>query len=197
MLATVVAFMVNMDWLIFLSQLPVNPSSLRVNVWRKLRASGALGLQNGVWLLPDQPEQVEFLKDLLTAIQNQGASGQIFRVAPLTESIEADIIARTRQDREEEYAELLEGTENFLAEIEKETRNQKFTFPELEEIEQDLQRLTTWLEKIQRRDFTGCQKGGEAVKALEACRSSFETFSAEVYVRQAGANGSDMDSNDQ
>ena len=34
-----------MKWLLFLSQLPANPSRLRVAVWRKLRAEGALGLQ--------------------------------------------------------------------------------------------------------------------------------------------------------
>ena len=57
-----------MEWLLFLSQLPAHPSSLRVNVWRKLRASGALGLQNGVWVLPDQPEQAKFLENLLDSI---------------------------------------------------------------------------------------------------------------------------------
>ena len=67
-----------MNWLLFLSQLPANPSSLRVNVWRKLRAAGALGLQNGVWLLPDNPENAAFLQDLLKMVQSQNAGGQIF-----------------------------------------------------------------------------------------------------------------------
>jgi len=53
-----------MDWILFLSQLPTNPSSLRVTVWRKMRANGALGLQNGVWMLPDRSEQIHFLQDL-------------------------------------------------------------------------------------------------------------------------------------
>jgi hypothetical protein len=178
-----------MDWLLFLSQLPTHPSSLRVNVWRKLRAAGALGLQNGVWVLPNSPEQVKFLQDLLETIQSQGASGQILTAAPLNRAIEQDILARFRADREEEYTEFLERSQDFLAEIQKETEKQKFIFAELEENEQDLQRLENWLAKIRRRDFTGGEKAQQAAAAFESCRRAFEVFSSEIYHRQAnGAN---------
>lgn len=177
-----------MNWLIFLSQLPANPSSLRVNVWRRLRAAGALGLQNGVWLLPDRPEQVRFLEDLLASIQGQGASGQIFTVAPLNSAVEQDLLARFRADREEEYAEFAERSREFLAEIEKESAKQKYTFAELEENEQDLARLAGWLEKIQKRDFTGGEAAALAAQLLQACRSAFEIFSGEVCSRQADAS---------
>ncbi len=180
-----------MDWLLFLSQLPTHPSSLRVNVWRKLRAAGALGLQNGVWVLPHHPEQVQFLEELLDTIQSQGASGQIFTVSALTEAIEQDILARFCADREEEYVEFLERRLEFLAEIEKESKKQKYTFAELEENEQDLQRLSNWLEKIQKRDFVGGEKAQEASKALEECCTAFEVFSTEVYNRQASGNAPD------
>lgn len=182
-----------MNWLLFLSQLPTHPSSLRVNVWRKLRAAGALGLQNGVWILPDQPEHVSFLEGLLKTVQDQGASGQIFTVAPLGEAIEQDILARFKMDRDEEYAEFNERSLEFLAEIEKETGKQKFTFAELEENEQDLQRLATWLEKIQKRDFTGGDLALKASSALETCRSSFEIFSNKVYRRQTDGSSPDQE----
>ncbi len=174
-----------MNWLIFLSQLPSQPSSLRVNVWRKLRAAGALGLQNGVWVLPDQPERIQFLRGLLETIQSQGASGQIFSVNPLDAAVEQDLLGRFSADRDEEYAEFLERGQDFLAEIEKETGKGKFTFAELEENEQDLQRLTTWLEKIQKRDFTGTQKAIQSAALIEKCQAALASFSAEIYNRQA------------
>jgi hypothetical protein len=183
-----------MKWLLFLSQVPSTPSSLRVNVWRKLRAAGALGLQNGVWILPDAPEQVAFLEDLLAAIQDQGASGQIFNISAATPGTEDDLLARFRADREEEYAEFHERSQDVLAEIEKETRKEKFTFAELEEIEEDLQRLSAWLDKIQKRDFLRGESAQNAAKALEACRAAFEGFSNEVYRRQAPETTSREDS---
>lgn len=174
-----------MEWLLFISQLPASPSSLRVNVWRKLRAAGAMGLQNGVWLLPNAAEQARFLDELLQWVKNQGAGGQVFTVAPLNESVQQDILARFQADRDEEYAELHERCVEFLAEIDKETGKQKFTFAELEENEQDLLRLQGWLEKIQKRDFTGGEAARQAGEDLEHCRLALEAFSAEVYRRQA------------
>lgn len=172
-----------MEWLLFFSQLPSNPSSLRVNVWRKLRAAGALGMQNGVWMLPKVPEQLKFLEELLNTIRDQGASGQIFTVSPINDEFEKDILSRFRADRDEEYTEFLERSQEFFAEIEKETGKQKFTFAELEENEQDLQRLSSWLEKIQKRDFTGGEKAQKAIDAFNHCQAVFETFASEVYNR--------------
>ncbi|MEN6436746.1 MAG: Chromate resistance protein ChrB [Anaerolineaceae bacterium] len=172
-----------MNWFLFLSQLPSNPSSLRVTVWRKMRAAGALGIQNGVWILPDNPEQALFLQDLSEIIQKQGAGCQVFSVCPMTEAVENDILERFRKDREEEYTEFLERSDEFLAEIEKESRKQKFTYAELEENEQDLQRLSNWLEKIQKRDFTGGDISQIAKNSYAKCQTAFEGFSTEVYNR--------------
>lgn len=173
-----------MNWLLFISQLPTHPSSLRVNIWRKMRAAGACGLQNGVWVLPDQPEQVKFLEELLSMIQGQGAGGQIFRISPFNKDVEEDILSRISKDREEEYTEFIERGQEFLSEIEKESAKQKFTFAELEENEQDLFRLSNWLERIQKRDFFCGEKAKNASEILKHCQKEFEGFAACVYDRQ-------------
>jgi hypothetical protein len=173
-----------MNWLLFLSQLPATPSSLRVAVWRRMRAAGALGLQNGVWVLPNKPDQQKLLQDLLTFIQSQGANGQIFTVSLLTVEIEKDILERFRSDRDEEYSEFCERCQEFLGEIRKESHKKKFTFAELEELEQDWQRLEAWLAKIQNRDFLGGKSARKATQLLDAGRTTLEAFSAQVYIHQ-------------
>ena len=170
-----------MDWIIFLSQLPTKPSSLRVFVWRKMRAAGALGIQNGVWVLPDTSLQNQFLQELSATIQEQGAGCQIFRVKPMDEEVEKDILARFSADRKEEYEEFIEQARLFLAEMEKESGNKKFTFAELEENEQQLQRLEKWIEKITGRDFTGGEMKKQAVEILDECKLNFDVFSSRVY----------------
>ncbi len=183
-----------MDWILFLSQLPTNPSSLRVTVWRKMRANGALGLQNGVWMLPEVPEQNRFLQELLESVQKQGARCQIFKVRPLDTAVEKEILERFISDRNEEYSEFIERCQDFQAEITRETEKQKFTFAELEENEQDLQRLTTWLEKIQKRDFTGGGKAQLAADIFEKCKSIFEVFATAVYNRTSNEPATGLDS---
>ncbi len=173
-----------MNWLLFISQLPKHPSSLRVNVWRKLRAAGALSLQNGVWVLPNLPEQVTFLEELLTMIRGQGACGQVFSVSAIIESVEKDIVSRFISDRDEEYTEFIDRSQEFLAEIEKESARQKYTFAELEENEQDLLRLTTWLERINKRDYFCGEGAKNAADTLDRCKEAFEKFAACIYERQ-------------
>lgn len=173
-----------MDWLLFLSQLPSNPSSLRVQVWRKMRTAGALGIQNGSWLLPATAENEQFMLDLWKRIQEQGANGQIFKVAPLNETIEADVIQRFQADRDQEYGELIERCTEFLGEIEKETQKQKFIFAELEEAEDDLAKLTRWQEKILKRDFAQAPKRDQADELMRKCRLALEQFSRAVYARE-------------
>lgn len=185
------------DWLIFLSQLPTNPSSLRVTVWRKMRAAGALGLQNSAWIFPHTPENEQFLQDLLKYIQQQGAGGQIFKVAPLTSDIEEDLLQRFRAERDLEYSEFCERGREFLAEIEKETKREKFTFAELEEIEDDLQKLIAWIGKIRSRDFAGASRAGEASDILNTCQAAFEQFSQKVYAHEGLPGDDGLDSGTQ
>jgi hypothetical protein len=172
-----------MELLMFLSQLPASPSSIRVMVWRRMKSAGALGLQNGAWILPRTPEQERFLGELMQYVEGQGASGQVFVVQPLSDAVGQDILRRFRLDRDREYDEFKEQCLAFMDEIEKETGKQKFTFAELEENEQNLQKLTGWLAKIQARDFFGADQTEAAVAQLEECRRAFETFASHVYAQ--------------
>ena len=183
--------MTDSKWLLFISQLPATPSSLRVMVWRKLRAVGAVGLQNGVWVLPGAAEQVRFLEELLMTVKRQGGSGQIFVVHALNPAIEEDITSRFQTDRDQEYDEFDEQCQAFLAEIEKETGRQKFSFAELEESEQNFQRLKDWLAKIQKRDFFEAEKRAIALVALEDCWMALQNFANRVYIQEGMENPPD------
>lgn len=171
-------------WLILLPQLPASPSSLRVQVWRRTRAAGALGLQTGVIVLPHTPAHERFFQRLLAEIEREGGSGTIFVGAPLDQTLAATIIERFRADRDQEYAEFCERCEELLAELAKESRGEKFTFAELEENEHDLEKLRSWLGKIQARDHFGGHHAEAAQAALAACQRALQRFTHAVYARE-------------
>ena len=173
-----------MEMLMFLSQLPASPSSLRVMVWRRMKAAGAIGLQNGVWILPRAPEQEHFFQELLSYVEGQGATCQIFIAQPFSETVEQDIAVRFQAERDQEYDEFLEQCGEFVAELEKESLNQKFTFAELEENEQNLQRLRKWLDKIQKRDFLKTGKSQDAIVTFQDCSQRLQDFIRQVYIRE-------------
>jgi hypothetical protein len=166
-----------MEWLLFLPQLPITPSSLRVNVWRKLGLAGALRLQSSAWLLPDRQEQLRFLQGLLLFIQSQGASGSIFSIKPLSPAVEQDLLARYQVGRDDEYGVLCQRAADFLVEIKRETASANFSFARLQKAEGDFYKLETALSQIQNRDVGGSLRAPEAVRLFKACQEAFSAFS--------------------
>ncbi len=173
-----------MEWLLFTSQFPASPSSLRVMVWRRMKAAGAVSLQNGVWVLPRTKEQERVVQELLGHLEQQGAEGQSFTATALTESVERDLLKRFRDQRDEEYAELIERCEGLLEELAKETKKKKFKFAELEENEDELRKLEGWLGRIKARDHIGGERATEAARMLEACRKALAAFADSVYAQE-------------
>jgi hypothetical protein len=171
-------------WLVFIPQLPSSPSSLRVLVWRRLRAAGAAALQQGVWVLPQTPEHERFLRDVLLEAQQQGGSGILMVATPLDADRASEVGERFRADRDEEYVEFGVQCRDFLAEIAKETAARNLTFAALEENEHDLQKLHTWLGKIRARDFFGALQARAAAEALAACESALRGFAEAIYARE-------------
>ena len=173
-----------MDWLLFIPQRPAPPSALRVTVWRRMHAVGALELQNGVWILPYSPEIEGHVEHLLAHLQENGASGYIFETGGLTPAIENDLLERFRASRDEEYAEFCERGDALLGELAKETALGKFSFAELEEAEEDLRKLEKWLEKISARDCAAARLGERARRKLTRCRADLVEFARKVYASQ-------------
>jgi hypothetical protein len=173
-------------WLLLLVQLPSSPSSARVALWRRLRAIGATGMVNSAWVLPHAAPHAEFFEQVLETVRKQGGDGFVLTVSSVSPDVNEVITSRFRADRDREYDEFAERCTAFLDEIGKETRAGKFIFAELEESEQDLEKLARWLAKIQTRDFFPDERSPQAEEMLRRCRDAFSGFSHEVYAAEDG-----------
>jgi hypothetical protein len=173
--------MEHQEWLTINYTLPREPSRVRVSVWRKLKKSGAVILGQSVWLLPvNESNEAFFQKISDEIIQNNGES-YIMRMTPHDNGTSERIIVAFNEARNEEYSEFLEQCDDLLCELEKESGLGKFIFAELEENEDELQKLTGWHQKIMERDFHGASLRPSADEKLEQCRARLEAFNAEVY----------------
>jgi hypothetical protein len=171
-------------WLLFLAQLPSSPSSARVALWRRLHAIGAAGILNGSWVLPHTAAHVQFFEQLQETVRKQGGRAFVLTVPELSPDTATMIVKQFRADRGREYDEFAERGDAFLAEISKETRAGKFTFAELEEGEQDLEKLVRWLTKIHARDFIPDERWPQSDEMLERCRRALESFCRVVYAAE-------------
>ena len=171
-------------WLLLLAQLPKSPSSARVALWRRLRAVGAATMINSAWVLPETPPHAELLEQLRDGVVRQGGTAFVLNVSVSQPEANEAIVARFRADRAREYDEFAERCSALRDEIGKESGAGKYTFAEMEESEQDLEKLVRWLAKIQARDFFPDERAERSAALLARCRSAVETFSRAVYAAE-------------
>ena len=175
-------------WLLLLAQLPKSPSSARVALWRRLRAAGATTMINGAWVLPETASHAKFLGQSREGILRQGGTAFVLRVSGSSPEVNETIAARFQADRGKEYDEFAERCTALLDEIGRETGVEKYTFAEMEESEQDLEKLARWLEKIQERDFFPDERAEQSAAMLVRCRGAVEAFSQSVYTAEGVTN---------
>lgn len=173
--------MVVQTWLLLTYKVPPEPAGKRVALWRRLKAMGAVYLQNGVCLLPKTDDHVRRLKMLENDVAEMGGEAVILETVALDRSQEEKVVARFRADRDEQYREFLGRCAGFEAEITKEVATNKFTYAELEEEDTDLKKLQGWLEKIRKLDFYGAPLAEEAAERLRACEAQLDAYAQRVF----------------
>ena len=171
-------------WLMLLAQLPSKPSSARVALWRRMRAAGATAMVNGAWALPRSSPYTEFFEQSRESIIRQGGIGFVLCVSASSQETNEAIVRLFRTDRAREYDEFAERCTAFLDEISRESNAGKYTFAEMEESEQDLEKLARWLAKIQARDFFPDERRDQSAALLARCQSTLEGFSQAVYTAE-------------
>jgi hypothetical protein len=171
-------------WLLLLTQLPRSASSPRVALWRRLRAAGATTMVTSVWVLPQTAPHAELFGQLRDGLVAQSGIGFVLSIPASTPEVNEAIVSRFRADRGREYDEFVERCTALLDEVGKESGAGKYTFAELEESEQDQEKLVRWLAKIQARDFFPDERGREAAAMLAQCQAAVESFSQSVYAAE-------------
>jgi hypothetical protein len=157
---------------------------VRVALWRRLRAVGATTMVNSAWLLPDTVQHAELFEQLRQDILRHHGTGFVFNIASPAPEVRDTIVRRFRADRAREYDEFAERCVALLDEIGKETRAEKYTFAEMEEGEQDLEKLARWLAEIHARDFFPDERRQQAATLMARCRSALNGFAQAVYIAE-------------
>ena len=149
------------NWLVLIHQLPPEPPGLRVRVWRRLQALGALQLKSSVYVLPDGDETREDFEWLVREIEGAGAEVTLLRSTVIAGTSDEECVARFRELAEAEYGAVLAE----LREVSKRRDARKSKRIESDEDRRELAKLRDWLTAIERRDFFAAD-GREAVAAL-------------------------------
>jgi len=182
-----------LSWRVLIFRVPTEPASKRVAVWRDLKRLGALYLQQCACIFPDIPGVTQEVNQVAAKIPALGGETFLLDVPRLQPEDEARIIEAFRVQRANEYAEIIEECETkFVKEIEFEHFRQNYTFEEAEEIEQDLEKIRRWYDRVRERDWFKAERRDEVETWLAKCQGLLARFEEEVY-RRTGSDSPQRD----
>lgn len=168
-------------WIVISYNLPTEPSRHRVSVWRALKKLGVINIQQSMWVLPYREENYAALVKISEDIEMNNGDALLMDCSFFDEKHEEMIIIALNQVRDEEYKEFIGECGKYLKELEKEIRIEKFTFAELEEEEEEWNKLVSWHGKIAVRDAFQASEGKQATEMLIQIQQAFERYSEMVY----------------
>jgi hypothetical protein len=168
-------------WIVLLYRLPSSDSRARVAVWRELRRSGALHLQQSVVAVPDADAFTSVVDKLRAVIADVGGELTALRTVPASGDDEQRIVDAWNSARAEEYRELAGECAKFLTEIDHEFEIEKFTLAELDEEEAELDKLQSWHARIHTRDIHAAPGAASADRALQQAKAALERYSTAVF----------------
>jgi uncharacterized protein YndB with AHSA1/START domain len=150
-------------------------------VWREVRRTGALHLQQSIVAFPDTPpfrHALEQFRDLVTRV---GGETLVIQGEPLAAEDAHRLVSAWNEARDAEYSELTAKCAQFLDEIEHEFAIEKFTAAELEEEEAEVEKLERWFERINSRDVHHAAARGPAHEALHVAQAALGRFADAVF----------------
>jgi Protein ChrB, N-terminal len=169
-------------WLVLIYRVPPEPTRLRSTVWRRIKSLGAIYLQNSVAALPACVANERALRKLRREILDMAGTAVLLSASVLQG--EAEVRSAFQAARDDEYEEIVDKCEDFLAQVAKEYDADHFTYAELEENEVDLVKLRNWFAKVTERDAFGASGRAAAEQALESCEQSLEAYAARVFAEE-------------
>lgn len=173
-----------MKWLLLCYAVPSDTSRHRVAVWRELRRIGAISPQQAVWALPDYPGSRHALEDVAQLVDGAGGEALLVRAEALDSASEQRLEDLYVAARHDEYTEFLADCDKFDKEIGSEIRKRKFTAGELDEEEQNFDRLARWHRELSRKSFFPIPSSADADRRLKECEDTLAGYAERVFEAQ-------------
>ena len=150
------------SWLLAVISLPGEQATLRMRVWRILKALGAAVLRDGVYLLPDPPDLKEALE---TQMLEAGAGSALVLVTALPsqgEDRDAEFVQLF--DRRENYSEVISTAASLMDQMSSEDEG---------DVRKGLRQLRKSLESVIAIDYFPGSAKAEAERAVAVLQAAY------------------------
>jgi hypothetical protein len=151
-------------WLLLIHQIPPKPAYLRVKIWRKLQAFGAVAIKNSVYVIPRNDQALEDFQWVLREIVKAGAEASICAasfVAGLTDEQVEHLFCAARDTDYEQIADEAKAV------LDAAPPSASMTADDQSALEAALARLNRRFAVVSKMDFFGAPGSESALSQLE------------------------------
>jgi hypothetical protein len=179
-IATSVSVMAD-RWLLLIHQLPAKPAYLRVKVWRRLQALGAVAVKNAVYALPANEQTQEDFEWVLKEITEGGGEALICEAQLVDGVTDQEVRSLFTAARDDDYEAIAKGARALA-----EALGQELSTITKVEGKAQLTRLKAKLAQVVAIDFFGAN-GRETVDGLLTSLETELTEGTAVETSDSGA----------
>src|SRR3954452_6962316 len=147
-------------WLLLIHQLPARPAYLRVKVWRRLQALGAVAIKNAVYALPEGERAREDFEWLLREIATGGGEAFVCEARLVDGLTDREVRAMFDRARDADYEDLARQARDLAGTLGEEPSAERRA-----EARPQLARLKARLAQVAAIDFFGAP-GSQAAEGL-------------------------------
>jgi hypothetical protein len=163
-------------------RMPPKPTAARVAVWRALKKTGAVYLQDSVCVMPEISATRRELAPVLERIRQAEGRYHLLPLRSLPDEERQKLVELFVEQSSHQYQEIIEDCEvNFVKEIEFETFRENFTYDEAEEIRMDFDKIVAWFGRVAERDWFGAPNRRDAENWIRRCEKLLEGFETRVF----------------
>jgi hypothetical protein len=149
-------------WLLLIHQIPPKPGYLRVKIWRKLQALGAVAIKNSVYVIPRNEQTLEDFQWVLREIVQAGAEASICAASFVEGLTDDHVEGLFRTARDADYGQIADEAKVVLDSA---PPGASMTDEDRSELETALTRLKKRFSVVVNLDFFGAS-GREAASTL-------------------------------
>ena len=162
------------EWILLVHLLPQRPTKLRVHVWRRLQALGAVPIKNSVYVLPYSERTNEDFQWLRQEIESSGGEANLFRAGAVEGATDKEIIALFRKLRDEDYAKLVSEFDGLRGAVREQIKGNSLSTGKLAQYQAEAGKLRQELDRVAAIDFFDALLGRKAREAFERCRRELQ-----------------------
>ncbi|MEW6136590.1 MAG: chromate resistance protein ChrB domain-containing protein [Thermodesulfobacteriota bacterium] len=151
-------------WLLLIHQIPPKPGYLRVKIWRRLQALGAVAIKNSVYVIPKNEQTLEDFQWVLREIMQAGAEASICAASFVEGLTDEQVEGLFRTARDADYGQI---TDEAKAVLDTAPPTTSMTEEDRSELEAALTRLKKRLSVVDKLDFFGAPGREPASTLLE------------------------------